>query len=404
MRYGKSWGQLGMKYKLSEVMDVIGGGTPKTSKPEYWNGDIPWLSVKDFNNDYRYVYRTEKSITKEGLENSTTKLLDKGDMIISARGTVGEVASVPYPMAFNQSCYGLRAKSDLIVSDFLYYLIKYNVNVLKKQTHGSVFDTITRNTFDDIEVDIPDFDCQKKIASLLSDLDAKIELNIKINENLELQAQALYSAWFESYVPFGGKMPADWNTGFLADVAKISTKSFNPAKNPGIKLEHYSIPAFDEKKFPVFETSDDIKSNKYILSSISVLASKLNPDTKRIWRPMCLTDNAVCSTEFIVFESANTEWKDFVYSIINSNNFSNWMCAHTTGSTNSRQRTTPAKTLEFEIVIPPENVIMDFCSTITPMYDLIAENRKENHRLEKLRDTLLPKLMSGELDVSNIEV
>lgn len=198
-------------------------------------------------------------------------------------------------------------------------------------------------------------------------------------------------------------MPADWNTGFLADVAKISTKSFNPAKNPGIKLEHYSIPAFDEKKFPVFETSDDIKSNKYILSSISVLASKLNPDTKRIWRPMCLTDNAVCSTEFIVFESANTEWKDFVYSIINSNNFSNWMCAHTTGSTNSRQRTTPAKTLEFEIVIPPENVIMDFCSTITPMYDLIAENRKENHRLEKLRDTLLPKLMSGELDVSNIE-
>ena len=116
MRYGKSWGQLGMKYKLSEVMDVIGGGTPKTSKPEYWNGDIPWLSVKDFNNDYRYVYRTEKSITKEGLENSTTKLLDKGDMIISARGTVGEVASVPYPMAFNQSCYGLRAKSDLIVN------------------------------------------------------------------------------------------------------------------------------------------------------------------------------------------------------------------------------------------------------------------------------------------------
>ena len=113
MRYGKSWGQLGMKYKLSEVMDVIGGGTPKTSKPEYWNGDIPWLSVKDFNNDYRYVYRTEKSITKEGLENSTTKLLDKGDMIISARGTVGEVASVPYPMAFNQSCYGLRAKSDI---------------------------------------------------------------------------------------------------------------------------------------------------------------------------------------------------------------------------------------------------------------------------------------------------
>ena len=246
---------------------------------------------------------------------------------------------------------------------------------------GSTRGNINAQTYAGMTVPMLPRKQQDGIVSVLESIDAKIEENDHINENLELQAQALYSAWFESYVPFGGKMPADWNTGFLADVAKISTKSFNPAKNPGIKLEHYSIPAFDEKKFPVFETSDDIKSNKYILSSISVLASKLNPDTKRIWRPMCLTDNAVCSTEFIVFESANTEWKDFVYSIINSNNFSNWMCAHTTGSTNSRQRTTPAKTLEFEIVIPPENVIMDFCSTITPMYDLIAENRKENHRL-----------------------
>ena len=173
-----------MKYKLSELMDVIGGGTPKTSKPEYWNGDIPWLSVKDFNNDFRYVYQTEKSITRDGLEHSSTKMLDKGDMIISARGTVGEIASIPYPMAFNQSCYGLKAKCDLITSDFLYYLIKHNIAILKQQTHGSVFDTITRDTFDGIEVDIPDLDEQKGIASLLSDLDAKIELNTKINNNL----------------------------------------------------------------------------------------------------------------------------------------------------------------------------------------------------------------------------
>lgn len=173
-----------MKYKLSELMDVISGGTPKTSKPEYWNGSIPWLTVKDFNNDKRYVYQTEKNITKEGLENSSTKLLDKGDMIISARGTVGELASIPYQMAFNQSCYGLRAKEDLITSDFLYYLIKYNINILKQQTHGSVFDTITKDTFDGIEVDIPDLDEQKRISSLLSYLDDKIELNIKINKNL----------------------------------------------------------------------------------------------------------------------------------------------------------------------------------------------------------------------------
>ena len=173
-----------MKYKLSELMDVIGGGTPKTSKAEYWNGDIPWLSVKDFNNDCRYVYRTEKNITQEGLKNSSTKLLDSGDIIISARGTVGEIASIPYPMAFNQSCYGLRAKEEVTTSDFLYYLIKHNISVLKNQTHGSVFDTITRDTFQGIEVDIPEIKEQEKIASILADLDAKIELNIEINKNL----------------------------------------------------------------------------------------------------------------------------------------------------------------------------------------------------------------------------
>lgn len=165
-------------------MDIIGGGTPKTTKPEYWNGSIPWLSVKDFNNDYRYVYRTEKTITQLGLENSSTKLLQKGDVIISARGTVGEIATIPFPMAFNQSCYGLRAKRDIVTADFLYYLIKYNVFVLKKNTHGSVFDTITRDTFDGIEIEIPNLQIQEKITSILSDFDEKIELNNAINDNL----------------------------------------------------------------------------------------------------------------------------------------------------------------------------------------------------------------------------
>lgn len=174
-----------MKYKLSEVMDLIGGGTPKTSKPEYWNGNIPWLSVKDFNNGFRYVYETEKSITQLGLENSSTKLLQKGDVIISARGTVGEIATIPFPMAFNQSCYGLRAKSGIVTSDYLYYLIKYNVSVLKKNTHGSVFDTITRSTFDNIVVEIPSIEIQEKIASILSDYDVKIELNNALNNNLK---------------------------------------------------------------------------------------------------------------------------------------------------------------------------------------------------------------------------
>lgn len=173
-----------MKYKLSEIMEILGGGTPKTTEEMYWNGDIPWLSVKDFNNDCRYVYDTEKRITLLGLQNSSTQLLKKGDMIISARGTVGAIASIPYKMAFNQSCYGLRAKRDIVTSDYLYYLIKHNINILKKNAHGSVFDTITRKTFEDIEVNIPNTDIQNKITTILGNIDLKIELNNQINNNL----------------------------------------------------------------------------------------------------------------------------------------------------------------------------------------------------------------------------
>ena len=173
--------------RLIDLFEIIGGGTPKTTIPEYWNGNIPWLSVKDFNNSDRYVYKTEKTITNSGLKNSSTKLLEKDDIIISARGTVGELAMIPYPMAFNQSCYGIRGNEE-VDKTFLYYLLKNSITNLKNISHGSVFDTITRETFSNITVDIPDKDYQRKIAKFLSNLDNKIELNKRINDNLEKQA------------------------------------------------------------------------------------------------------------------------------------------------------------------------------------------------------------------------
>lgn len=173
-----------MTFKLSDVIDLIGGGTPKTSVADYWGGDIPWLSVKDFNDDGRYVYSTEKTITEAGLANSATKLLDVDDIIISARGTVGELAMIPFPMAFNQSCYGIRGKKEKVIQTYLYYLLKDSIRLLKGQTHGSVFDTITRDTFANIEVNLPSLEEQQMIADTLSALDAQIAENRKINHHL----------------------------------------------------------------------------------------------------------------------------------------------------------------------------------------------------------------------------
>ena len=213
----------------------------------------------------------------------------------------------------------------------------------------------------------------------------------------------MYQAWFVDYEPFGGSAPSDWSNVSLGQVAIMKTDSWSPVKNPDDIVEHYSIPAYDEQHYPVFESATDIKSNKYILTPDSVMISKLNPDTKRIWRPLCLSANPVCSTEFIVYEARKNDQKDFIYSILDSVPFFNYLCAHTTGSTNSRQRATPKATLDFSFRLPSDNIIKDFCQLVTPMYDLIASNIVENQSLAKTRDSLLPRLMSGELDVSNLD-
>ena len=218
------------------------------------------------------------------------------------------------------------------------------------------------------------------------------------------RAQAIYESWFVSFEKFGGMVPLDWGEGVLGDIAEIKTTTFKPDKEPDVIVEHYSIPALDENHFPIFELAEGIKSNKYLLNKNSVMISKLNPDIKRIWRPMCLSDRPVCSTEFIVFEAKNKKNKDFIFSILDSDNFSNHLCSHVTGSTGSRQRAVPKATLDFKVLIPPSEVIEQFCSMVTPIYDLIGVNEIENQRLSELRDSLLPKLMSGELDVSDLNI
>jgi type I restriction enzyme S subunit len=135
---------------LDEIIDLIGGGTPKTSVEDYWGGDIPWFSVVDAPSPSDvFVSRTEKYISQLGLENSSTKLLPEGTTIISARGTVGKCALAGQPMAINQSCYGVRGKTG-IADYFVYYTILLRVSELQQRGHGSVFNTITRDTFKSI--------------------------------------------------------------------------------------------------------------------------------------------------------------------------------------------------------------------------------------------------------------
>jgi len=163
---------------FTNTVEVIGGGTPKTSIPEYWDGDIPWFSVVDAPavSDV-FVIDTEKHITEIGLRNSSTKLLPIGTTIISARGTVGRLALVGRTMAMNQSCYGLRGKAG--DAYFTYLSISHLVETLKQRTHGSVFDTITRDTLAGVSIVYPSTDIIQAFENMLEPIMGHIKKNIE---------------------------------------------------------------------------------------------------------------------------------------------------------------------------------------------------------------------------------
>lgn len=384
-----------MKFKLSDVMDLIGGGTPKTSKSEYWNGTISWLSVKDFNNGFRYVYETEKTITELGLENSSTKLLQKGDVVISARGTVGEIATIPFPMAFNQSCYGLRAKSGIVTSDYLYYLIKHNVSVLRKNTHGSVFDTITRNTFDNIEVEIPSIETQEKIASILSDYDKKIELNNAINNNLEQQAKALYKDWFFDFSPFSsdGNLPNGWHIGTVGDIIQLHDSKRVPLS--GAERDKMA------KVYPYYGATSlmDYVDN-YLFDGIYLLLGEDGtvvdslgfPILQYVYGQFWVNNHTHIITGK---EGFSVEELYLFFSLTNIKSI-------VTGAV--QQKVSQQNLKKVPAIIPSKQALSAFDEIIQPIFAQIRNLRDENVNLSQLRDTLLPKLMSGELDVSDIDL
>ena len=370
------------KTSLLKIVTLIGGGTPKTSKAEYWGGNINWLSVKDFNDENRYVYSTEKTITEEGLNNSSTKLLRKDDIIISARGTVGELAMIPFPMAFNQSCYGVRAK-DGINSTFLYYLIKHSVRKLKAMTHGSVFDTITRDTFANIEVAIPDIETQQRIAKMLADIDDKVENNQRINNNLEQQVSILYQSWFEDFEITNGVCPEDWSYQELSSIADIASGKRPPVKS-NVCNQETPISIVGAASVMGF-TSEANHADKILVTGRVGTHGVI----QRFNTPCWTSDNTLVITS-PYYEFTNQILHRIDYSSMNR------------GST--QPLITQGDMKKVVVLVPDENTLAKFEEFAGSLMVKWEANNKENVKLASLRDTLLPKLMSGELDVSNIEI
>lgn len=393
---------------LRELVGYISKGIAPSYAEEASETTIRVLNQK-CNRNFRISYGDSRLHDTLKKKVPPERYVKPDDILINSTGagTAGRIAQIEdVPSATTIDGHMILIRSNgKVTQKFLGYALKAHQWEVLQLDEGSTGQTeLNRDRLlDEIMINYPvSFDEQNAIVGTLESIDRKLIVNKEINDNLEQQAQAIYHERFETVSP--NDLPSDWRIVTLGEVATISNKSFNPLKEPEILLEHYSIPAFDEVRFPVFELSTSIKSNKFIIDASCFMISKLNPTTKRVWKPYCLTGNAVCSTEFIVYKAKDKTITDFLYSVIDSNSFSDFMCSHVTGSTGSRQRTTPSDTLSYELILPSEDELAEFQSLVSPMYAQIRINAIENDRLKRLRDSLLPKLMSGEIDVSTIQL
>lgn len=399
--------------KISDLIEIIGGGTPKTSIPEYWSGSIPWLSVKDFNTGYRYVYETEKTITEIGLNNSSTKLLKKDDLIISARGTVGALAQLGRPMAFNQSCYGLRAK-EMTTNNFAYYLLKNMIGNIQQNTHGSVFNTITRDTFDILKANLPPLSEQKAIAYILSTLDDKIEVNNQINKTLENMAQAIFKQWFvdfefpnedgEPYKSSGGEMveselgmiPKGWKVKGLDEIAEflngLAMQKFRPAETekayPVLKIKELRQGRTDESSDLCSCNIDD----KYIVRDGDIIFSWSGSLLVDIW---CGGTCGLNQHLFKVTSDKFDEWFIYQWNKYHLDKFDRIAKSKATTMGHIKRKDLS----DSKVLVPSNEIYLKAAQHQKYLFEKIKFLKVEMKRLEKIRDSLLPKLMSGEIRV-----
>lgn len=362
---------------LYEIIDLIGGGTPKTSISEYWNGDIPWLSVADFNNGKKYVYQTEKTITEAGLTNSSTKLLNKGDIIISARGTVGIVAVLGREMTFNQSCYGIRAKVELTTTDYIYYLLKDTVSDFLQIAHGGVFDTITKDTFREVDVKLPPLAEQNEIVSILSSLDDKIDLLHRQNTTLEKMAETLFRQWFVE------DAKEEWEEKTLGEITEI--------KAGGDKPRIYSDTKTEECKVPIFSNGIDREGLYGFTNTAKIFKECITISARGTIGFVCLRQEPFVPIVRLISIVPNEQYLSSKYLYL-------WAKTQDIlGTGTTQEQLTVPDFSRTKIVLPPFTKMIEFTNHVNSFFRKKHFNQSQIRILIALRDTLLPKLMSGEV-------
>lgn len=385
--------------KLGDIADITTGKTPSKRIENAYGNVIKFLTPRDFSG--RFSVTTERMLSDQGYQAVYNQIVSGPSVSVTCIGSdMGKVIYNRESVVTNQQVNTLSNFKSNVDPLFLYYLLSTKKQELLSYgaENGSTMPIITKSMFSKLEIKLPSVKVQRKLVACLSLLDDKIELNQQINKNL---LKLIDNIYLREYFANSQVVLADHVA--LSDLVSTKTKTFNPKKTSETLVNHFSMPAFDEDQYPIIDKVTSIKSNKNIVEPFSVLVSKMNPQVKRVWLPN-ISDKIlnVASTEFLTFTADSAEMQAFIFSIVNNKSYKQFLMSNTTGSTNSRQRVLPRVAYSFEIAfnrIKAERL----GELLVPFLEKIKLTKSEIQRLKKLRALLLPKLLSGSINLSSME-
>lgn len=389
---------------IGEIASVKGGKRlPKGVNLITEQNTHPYIRIRDL---------TEKTLelksSYEYVDNETQKCISRyivgtGDILISIVGTIGLVAVVGESLNganLTENCVKLIDIREDVDREYLYYFLVSNMgqDEIKKGTVGAVQPKLPIKNIQSIKLYLPHIDIQKRISGLLSAIDCKIAQNTAINENLESQAQAIFKSWFVDFEPFGGVMPEDWRTGSLSEICGYSKDKVNIED---LTLEtYYSTENMQpNRQGAVQATTLPTIKQTIACKKGDVLISNIRPYFKKII--YCFADCG-CSTDVLCFVSNKSEYSAFLYCALYSDKFFDYMVAGSKGT--KMPRGDKQQIMMYPICIPSTEYVEQFSKIVAPMLEIVYTNRLEANDLAILRDTLLPKLMNGEIDVSKVKI
>lgn len=388
--------------KLSDIGEIVGGATPPTSREEYYNGDIPWITPKDLAGYHeRYITRGERNITKEGLDACSVRMMPQNTVLFSSRAPIGYVAIAKNAICTNQGFKSIIPNNN-IDSLFLYYLMIYNRDKIASMGSGTTFREVSATTMRSIEVDIPDIQTQRTISNILNSLDEKIEVNQRISDNLQQQATTLFESWFVNYEPWNGIQPADWKNAPLGTFVEIKRGgSPRPIQdylsNSGLRwLKISDVTSLNSPyvlKIKEHIKEEGLRKTVLLKAGELVLSNSATPGIPKILDvDSCIHDG------WLYFPKSELS-KFYLYLFFN--HIRKELVALGNGSVFTNLKTDILK--NFPATKANEETLHKFDSLVKPLFDAILNTERENYELETTRDILLLKLMSGEIDVSNIQ-